>query len=109
MKKRKPKKRALKKRRGRKYRRTKGRAPKFRKIECQLGQAALRYARAKGFLSRVEKGMSKSENPGGFKIYFKGRNHYFKTLEAAREAANDFFSRTKVVLAIEKDSRRRKR
>lgn len=54
---------APKRRRGRKYGKARSRAPKYRKIECQLGQAALRYARAKGFLSRIEKGMAKSENP----------------------------------------------
>jgi hypothetical protein len=54
------------KRRQGKYSRRKKSTRGFKRVECQLGRAALQYSRAKGFLSRVEKSAArgKAENPG---------------------------------------------
>ncbi len=58
--------RGRKKRGGKKYGRRRKSTRGFKRVECQLGRAALMYSKAKGFLSRVEKtaARGKAENPG---------------------------------------------
>lgn len=74
-------------------------AMKYRKIECQLGRAALMYSKAKGYLSGLEKYMAekrrKAENPD-YSDPHQAQIYAKRIADVIRAAAKEVISGKKV-------------